>query len=360
MADKMDEVENSGLPASVRDYLRTEVSASAGFTGRVMEDIYRHGPHAPKHTSSLENKPVRSRVRVAVFTTAGAIAAALLIAVYTTPNRSQLHLQRGDRSHHDKTNRGTTFTRTSPKRDNPASTNLEPASSTRISNSGIRAPEQAHTKEPLTPPAQLSRTDTVRAAPPTIAYTNPAPTVAALDKRLSGDLRLQIETLADSISSVGLPAKPLIDKALEGAAKGIDDTRILAAVRNTAAKLAAARNALGTISPDELAAAATALDNGARSQEIVTMRNTLRGRNLVVPYTVLSTLVSRGLPATEAASIVVAQAKQSDDRALSAFGRDVENRVAKGLSVRTAVVEVITQLTPASGSPTPRAPKTKP
>ncbi|MBI1723182.1 MAG: hypothetical protein HYR48_04665, partial [Gemmatimonadetes bacterium] len=77
---------------------------------------------------------------------------------------------------------------------------------------------------------------------------------AAQDPRLVG--RLDAPTVAavgaiiDSVRPLGVPADPLVNKALEGASKHAAGPRIVAAVRGLAAELARARTALGASSSE--------------------------------------------------------------------------------------------------------------
>src|SRR3990172_4053483 len=84
--------------------------------------------------------------------------------------------------------------------------------------------------------------------------------------RLDSETRAVVAAIVDSARGRGLPSEPLIDRALEGTAKGAPGLAIVAAVRRLAADLSHARDALGLgASPAELDAAAAALRAGATS-----------------------------------------------------------------------------------------------
>ena len=63
--------------------------------------------------------------------------------------------------------------------------------------------------------------------------------------RLPDAVRVQVDAVLDSARALGLPTEPLVDRALEGASKGADGARIVAAVRRLAGELGPARDALG-------------------------------------------------------------------------------------------------------------------
>ena len=113
------------------------------------------------------------------------------------------------------------------------------------------------------------------------------------------------EALIDS-----LPARPLEDKALEGAAKRVPSARIVDAVRQLATSMHEGRMLLRsgapTVTPSEaeIVAAADARRRGVPPGEISALRRDAPGSALVVPLTVLSDLVQRGVPADQARSVI--------------------------------------------------------
>lgn len=190
---------------------------------------------------------------------------------------------------------------------------------------------------------------TVAIAP--AAGAQAAGTLRSLDGRASAALKAQIATVADSVVRLGLPVAPLIDKALEGISKGANDQRILAAVRGMARDLGIARDALGPSSEAELAAAVAALRGGSSSAQLSRLRNELPGRPLVVPLSVLASLLVDGAPASSAVVAVVTNARQSDDAALIAYGRGVSSDIAKGVAPLTAIAAPQPGTPAAAGSP---------
>jgi hypothetical protein len=156
---------------------------------------------------------------------------------------------------------------------------------------------------------------------------------ARLGARLSEPDRAQVQALLDSARAAGLPVEPLVDRALEGAAKRAPGDRIVAAVRRLRMELTAARDALGSrASTAELTAAASALRAGAAADDLRRLRD-LRGEQPVtVAAAVLADLVAVGVPGDSATAAVLRVAGQVDDAEFLAFRRNVERDVAMGVS----------------------------
>ena len=203
------------------------------------------------------------------------------------------------------------------------------------------------------------------------AQASAASALRQLDGRASAPLRERVTALADSVAHAGLPIAPLIDKTLEGISKGADDNRIMIAVRGVANDLGIARRALGPSSDNELAAAVAALRAGSTPDGLTQLRKELPGRQLVVPLSVLASLLVDGATARSAIVAVVANARQRDDSGLLAYGRSVSHDIAGGVAPLTAITS--TQAAPHALStfkpaftgksaplPAPPAPKPKP
>lgn len=185
-----------------------------------------------------------------------------------------------------------------------------------------------------------------------------------LARRLDADTRARVAVIIDSARAAGLPVEPLVDKALEGASKRASGNRIVVAVRNLAAELRAAREALGPASSDgELDAGASALHVGVLPADLSRLRAARRQQELTVPLAVLSDLVARGVPADTAAAFVLELAAIARDAEFVAFQRDVDRDIALGAPpIAAAAVRVnstardFTQgSSPASNAP-PRKP----
>ena len=161
--------------------------------------------------------------------------------------------------------------------------------------------------------------------------------LSQLDGRASPSLRAQVRLVADSLTRAGLPVGPLVDKTLEGISKGADDQRIMVAVRGIAGELGVARRALGPSSDDELTAGVAALRAGSSAAGLTELRRALPGRPLIVPLSVLASLLVDGAPAPSAIVAVVSNARQRSDVALLAYGRGVARDIASGVSPLTAM-----------------------
>ena len=121
-----------------------------------------------------------------------------------------------------------------------------------------------------------------------VALAGAAAAAAAQDARLGAQLdegtRVLVQAAVDSARAAGLPTEPLVDKALEGARKRADGTRITRAV--------------------------TAL---------------------AVPLVVLSDLVTRGVPTDTAAAVVLLVAREGmGDDAFLTLQREVQRDVMGG------------------------------
>lgn len=197
--------------------------------------------------------------------------------------------------------------------------------------------------------------------------------VRAQTERLAGRLdertRAAVTALVDSARAAGLPADPLVNKALEGASKGANGTRIAAAVRALAGDLARTRAVLGrTATEAELVAGAAALRAGATPAFLERLRGDYPREPLVVPLAVMADLVARGVPADTAVRSVLALVRAGMREAeLVAFRQSVERDVALGApagaaaAVRVNAAErdyanTLAGQQPSSAPPRPRKP----
>jgi len=125
--------------------------------------------------------------------------------------------------------------------------------------------------------------------------------------------------ILDSAVERGLPSQPLINTALEGSARRVHGTRILAAVRAHAAALETSRDLLGAESTnDELNEGASALRSGIDPKVLVAIRATRPAGTAVMPLMVLTDIVRRGVPMATARDAVtsIARMPRSDDALL--------------------------------------------
>jgi hypothetical protein len=174
-----------------------------------------------------------------------------------------------------------------------------------------------------------------RLGPAVVVFALMANRVDAQDPRLARlDRRVQAEvaSLIDTARSLGIPTEPVVDKALEGAAKRAPNERIIVVVRSRFRELVAARGALGSGAMDvEIIAAADALHAGASVQVITALRTRRPTVPLTIPLAVLADLIARGVPADTASTAVLALASTpATDAQFAALRDDIERDIAKG------------------------------
>jgi hypothetical protein len=191
----------------------------------------------------------------------------------------------------------------------------------------------------------------IRLAAQIVVFTLVAGTAArAQDARLDrlpAEARAAVSPVIDSARAIGLPAEPLVDRALEGASKNAPASLIVQAVRRLAADMSRARDVLGrTAGQAELEAAVDALRAGAPADVLVRLRDALGLRHLAVPLGVTADLTLLGVPADSAASLVIALARSVADSDLLALQRDVERSVALGAAPLAAATQLLGDAAP--------------
>lgn len=154
----------------------------------------------------------------------------------------------------------------------------------------------------------------------------------SLDTRLDSTTAAIVTRLADSARAAGLPAEPLLDKALEGASKHADSNRIVEAVRGLAQRLGQASAVLGsTATESDLVAAAGALYQGVPAAEVARLRTLRAGQPVALPLVVLADLIQRGVPVPTAISVVRDMARRGvGDATFAVLRREVEHDIAAG------------------------------
>jgi len=180
--------------------------------------------------------------------------------------------------------------------------------------------------------------------------------------RLSPPVLAEVGAVVDSARAAGLPAEPLVAKALEGASKRADGARIVASVRGLAARLATAREALGRgASEAELTSAAAALYLGVRPEALRRVQAGGRGRALAPAYVALAYLVQQGVTPEASTRIVTslleARATEGDFAALQ---RQVAADVGAGAAPAAAAQTRAQGLILGRTRPAPRAPGPEP
>jgi len=185
-----------------------------------------------------------------------------------------------------------------------------------------------------------------------------AATIArAQEPRLAGRVpdpaRAQVDAILAAARTRGLPIEPLVDRALEGAAKGAPPATIVAAVGRLRDELIVVRGAFGeTASAAELSAGASALRAGATAASLARLRAVRDGRPLTVAAAVMADLVAAGVPADTAVGAVLALASDADDADYLTFRRNVQRDIAQGASPSAALaVRIRASVTTADQAP---------
>ena len=133
---------------------------------------------------------------------------------------------------------------------------------------------------------------------------------ARLAGRVPPDVAALVRQLATSAAARGLPVDPLIQKAIEGSAKGVPADRVATALRSLVAQLDVAAAALREAGPaqpdtDAIGAGAFALNAGLSGQHVTTLALASRASNSVAAtLRVASTLAAMGVPPAEAVELV--------------------------------------------------------
>lgn len=197
----------------------------------------------------------------------------------------------------------------------------------------------------------------------TLAAVAP-PVARSQEPRLVGRLpdgeRRQVDSLLEAARAGGLPTEPIVDRALEGVAKGASPQLIVSAVRRLWGELRLAREAFGeAASPAEVTAGASALRAGATREDLARLRTLRPGRPLTIATAVLAELVAVGVPGDTAVAAVLALASDATDDDYIAFRRNVERDVALGASPAAALgvrlraaAELVDGATPGTGTGT--------
>lgn len=141
------------------------------------------------------------------------------------------------------------------------------------------------------------------------------PARASLDSRLDGRVsspdRQRIVTLVDSLVALGVARDPLSAKALEGAGKRASAAQIEAAIRRLGVDLQRSRAVLGpSASAPEVEAGADALRAGASPEALARIKASRGRSSAILPLATLTDLVSRGVPADEAARTILTLSEQ--------------------------------------------------
>jgi len=167
-----------------------------------------------------------------------------------------------------------------------------------------------------------------------------APPVTAQDPifKLDPASRNVVDLVMDSAMAEHLPNRSILSRALEGIAKKADNRRIVDAVRRRLVSLRTARTRLGNVSDDELEAAASVLEAGAKPEELERFRVRPQGRAQLEAFTVWGGFLARGVPNAEAFSAINKLWQDgADDATFYNLWNNVQADILQGLSPGTAL-----------------------
>ena len=156
--------------------------------------------------------------------------------------------------------------------------------------------------------------------------------------RVSPEIASLVEELGAAASTRGLPIDPLIQKAIEGSAKGVPAERVAAALRLVATQLDTAAAALrsGGVASDTIAITAGefAITAGLSGNDITALART--GANaaaLTVGLRVAGTLAALGVPPAEDIGLVsVALRSGEPASSLLLLPAHVQSEIARGVT----------------------------
>jgi len=183
---------------------------------------------------------------------------------------------------------------------------------------------------------------------------------ARLDRRLSPEVQRAVQGIAADAAAHGLPVDPLVQKAIEGAAKGVPGDRVIAAVRALAGRLgqamAAVRDA-GVAAPagDVVEGGADALNAGFSGHQVSDLVRVSRPPyDPALTLRVAATLSALGVPTTQALQLVegMISAGRSPSDLLGLPGQ-VQTGVARGATPAQAAAGLARA---AGGAPPGRLP----
>ncbi len=133
---------------------------------------------------------------------------------------------------------------------------------------------------------------------------------ARLDRRVSPEVQRAVRGIAADAAARGLPVDPLVQKAIEGAAKGVPGDRVIAAVRALAGRLAEAMEAVragGLAAPSGavVEGGADALNAGISGPQVSDLvRVSQPPHDPALTLRVAATLSALGVPAKQALELV--------------------------------------------------------
>ena len=176
---------------------------------------------------------------------------------------------------------------------------------------------------------------------------------ARLAARLDKPTLIAVNAIVDSARVSKLPTEPLVDKALEGAAKGSEGSNIISAVHQLSLRMGSARRVLGRAStPDEIKAAASAIGVGVPERDLARLRAAAGKHQVTLPLAVLTDLIDRNVPIETATNLVLQLARAGvKDPDLALFQRNVRADIDRGADPTVAATTRARGLVLRGGAP---------
>ena len=175
--------------------------------------------------------------------------------------------------------------------------------------------------------------------------------------RLDPNTRFVVEVIIDSARVAGVPTRPLLLKALQGAAYHADNRHIIAAVRSVFHAELDVRVALGSaLNESEWASAVSALQSGVPLEALAKFRGERSGKPLTRALVVLTDLIQRGVPVSEASSAIMQLWQRgAGDGDFYGLWKNVEQDILSGQNPGTALEqrmrEIPVRVTPGTKIP---------
>ena len=193
---------------------------------------------------------------------------------------------------------------------------------------------------------------------------------ARLAGRVSPEVAALVVELGTAASARGLPVDPLIQKAIEGGAKGVPSERVATAVRLVVLELDTADAALrqGGLVSDTLVIAAGefAITAGLRGNDITALARTgASAAALTVGLRVAGTLSAMGVPPAETIALISIKLRSGEPAGdLLLVPAQVQTEVARGVTPaqaaagleRAAAAQARRGPPPGRGTPPPHPP----
>jgi hypothetical protein len=156
--------------------------------------------------------------------------------------------------------------------------------------------------------------------------------------KLDPNCRYQIESIIDSAESVGIPTRPILLKSIEGIQKHADCRQIVTVVRRKFGYLKTAHAAIGPVDGNELDAAASVIEAGAKPEQIAEFRVRQKGRSDLTAFAIWADFIGRGVPRDEAFTAISKLWRDgADDETFQGLWNNVSADILKGLNPGAAL-----------------------